>query len=512
MSDLGGYQPPPPAPPGAPPEKKTDDIPLWVVLVAGVVTLGLAGLLGFVVLTRGGDDHHESAPASNHAAHHHYPKHWDHRIAPYARIAARQRGLTFKHPVPVRFLSPAAFTMSLEAEDQEPTQQDRREIEQATALLRAFGLLSGHVDLLRAVKGFNGAAVDAYYSFRTRSITVRGRTITPAVKATLVHELTHVLQDQYFHVGARLKALQKKSGNGTSSAAGEVLDALVEGDAERMEGAYRSSLPPAQQHALDAAQKAEGDRATSTLAKIPKIVVTMQTSPYTLGIGLARTAAEQGGNAEVNRLLRHPPVHETALMEPLRALSRRRGATHVDVPSLEAGEKKFDSGEFGALSWYLMLAARIPVMDALEAADGWGGDAYVGFDRGDETCARIAYAGRTAADSTRMTGALQQWIADFPGARARVAQAGSRVSFESCDPGTSAQLGNDDSADAVALVSTRALVEVSLLHGGATAAQATCLGDRLVQSYTVAQLTDPTFGANDPTVTAHVQELAARCR
>ena len=49
------------------------------------------------------------------------------------------------------------------------------------------------------------------------------------------------------------------------------------------------------------------------------------------------------------------------------------------------------------LTWYLMLAERLPLRESLAAADGWGGDAYVGFERGGDSCARIAYTGRTTA-------------------------------------------------------------------------------------------------------------------
>jgi hypothetical protein len=36
-------------------------------------------------------------------------------------------------------------------------------------------------------------------------------------------------------------------------------------------------------------------------------------------------------------------------------------SVEVDVPELEGGEKKFDSGEFGALARYLMLSEPLPL-------------------------------------------------------------------------------------------------------------------------------------------------------
>jgi hypothetical protein len=480
---------------------------MWVVVLAGVLALGLAGLLGLVVLSQSGSKPNAAAPSTAPS----YPAKWDHRIAPYARIAAKLRGLHFDHPVPVRFLSPAKFEKSLSS-DQKLSQADRVEIAHQTGLLRAFGLVSGDVNLAQAVKGFTGGATLAYYSFADKSITVRGHTVTPSVRATLVHELTHVLQDQHFHVGARLKALGKQARHGPSSSAGSVLDAIVEGDAERVEHLYRDSLTPQQRAALDAGQQGEAAQARKRLAQIPKIVITEMTSPYTLGEGLVQTVAANGGNAAVNRLLRTPPTHESALLDPFRVVLGDMKATRVAAPKLAPGEKSFDKGELGVLTWYFMLAERLPLADALTAADGWGGDSYVGFERNGTTCARMDFAGQTPTDTTRMLSSLQQWVAAVPGTPASVSRLGADVQFDSCDPGTSVPAGQDDSQDALNLVTARTSIAVAVERSGAPKTTARCMAGRMVQTYSLAQLTDPTFGQDDPNVQAQVQQLAAECR
>ena len=50
---------------------------------------------------------------------------------------------------------------------------------------------------------------------------------------------------------------------------------------------------------------------------------------------------------------------------------------------------------FGSFALYLMLAARSDPVAALAIADDWGGDAMVTFKRGDTTCIRTTFAGRT---------------------------------------------------------------------------------------------------------------------
>ena len=157
----------------------------------------------------------------------------------------------------MRFLSPAKFAKTLTTEDQDLSKDDRRQLGRPPAQLRALGLITGDVNLLEADNDFQSGAVDAYYSFKDQRITVRGHRVTPAVKETLVHELTHVLQDQHFHVGDRVRKLGKESKNGPENSAGSVLDAIIEGDATRVQHLYAASLGPRQRRALAASERAE---------------------------------------------------------------------------------------------------------------------------------------------------------------------------------------------------------------------------------------------------------------
>jgi hypothetical protein len=222
--------------------------------------------------------------------------------------------------------------------------------------------------------------------------------------------------------------------------------------------------------------------------------------------------AASGGNTEVDDLFRHPPTHETALLDPFEVLAGHTSADKVGVPAARAGEKKFDSGELGVLTWYLMLAERLPLQDALAAADGWGGDAYVAFERHGESCVRTTYRGRTKGAGRHMFSALRRWVAAAPGPPSAVRRNGATVSFESCDPGTAVHVGMDASQRAVGLVATRTSLGVAVLRSGAPEAVAHCLSGRLVRAFSVKQLTDPTSGASDPAVRTRIQQLAAGCR
>ena len=475
---------------------------MWAVLLVVVLVLAIGGY-GVKALLLDGKESGRT-----------YPKAWDARIEPYVKIAQKKRGLTFLHPVEVRFLPPAEFEKTVTVDEKELDKDDREEIEQFTGLMRAVGLLSGDVDLFKAFNEVRGGGTLAYYSFEDERITVRGEKVTSAVRATLVHELTHVLQDQYFKIGDRVKRLQKESEDKPSTSESSVLDGIIEGDAERVAGLYEQSLPPKQRRALQRGSQKESAEAIKRLRNVPKVVLTMVASPYTLGEGLVQVVAADGGNDAVDDLFRDTPTHETALLDPLRVLSDDTGATKVALPDVEDGEKKLDSsGEFGVLTWYLMLAERLPLQTALATVDGWGGDAHIAFTRDGTSCMRAAYEGETPADTTRMLTSLDRWIAAGPGSSATVKRDGDLVRFESCDPGKSAAgVGKDASQDAVDLLTIRASLGVTFLKGGLGEEPARCLAGKLVREYPVSSLTDPKFGADDASVQARVRQLATACR
>ena len=131
-----------------------------------------------------------------------HPDSWDKRLQEYVDVVEKERGLDFEHPVYVDFLSDADFTKQVTADEKDLSADDRKEIEQFTGLFRALGLLEGDVDLFEQTNELNGAGIVGYYSYEDERIRVRGKELTPAVESTLVHELTHVLQDQRFDLEA----------------------------------------------------------------------------------------------------------------------------------------------------------------------------------------------------------------------------------------------------------------------------------------------------------------------
>jgi hypothetical protein len=510
MSDLGGYSPGPPPEPD-----RGTEVPGWAIGVAVAVVLVMTGALVFALVGSSGSDQPAAAPPrttspSARASHPapSYPKHWAPRIRPEVRLAQDARLLRFKHPVPVRFLPSSAFTRALLKDDQTSAYQTAQ-LEHAGGLLRSFGLLDDSVDVVAATDQFSGAAVLAYYSPTTASITVRGTRITPSVKATLVHELTHALQDQYFHFGARERELSGRH-EATADAQVSMLHTLAEGDAQRAEHDYEGTLTAAALSALARAQQREYEQAQGGLASVPPILSALGT-PYDIAEGLVTAVTEYGGDSAVADLFRHPPQSDVVLVDPFRLWEHRSTPAAVPVPTLHSGEKKVASGQLGALAWYFVLSARLDPTQALRTVDGWDGDSYVEYQSAGHTCVRADYQARTPHDAAAMSAALDGWKRAAPGSTASARRVGTlHVAVETCDPGTAVS-GLHDLGPAVGLVVTRTALGLQLMRSGLPPGVSRCIAGGIVQTYPLAELTDPGFAQSHPAAPTTVQRIETRC-
>ena len=464
--------------------------------IAVALLLAGAGAVAVAVLMRGDAGTH--------------PEDWDPRVLSFVDVVEEQRALDFEHPVEVRFLTGKAFEREVTTDEEDLDADEREEIQQFGEVMRALGLVAGDVDLLDAINQASGAGTLAYYSDDDKRITIRGTELTTAVHATLVHELTHALQDQHFDIGSRIEELRQEESDGADTTAATVYQALVEGDAERVATLYRQSLSGEERRRLSDAEAKDQARVGPGLKGVPGVVRSIIGAPYVLGQALVELVAEDDGNDGVDELYADTPGHESVLLDPFEVIEDDVDPVEVDTPGLDEGDEEFDSGAFGALGWYFVLAERIPVPDALDVVDGWGGDAYVAFERRDRTCVRIAYAGDTHAETDRMQQALRRWDEAGPDQTASVSRDGGDLVLESCDPGKGSELGNDSSGRALQLAATRSYLGIGLLDAGAPAAQARCIAGQAVQELPVSALTGPDSGKGRAFV-RRIQSIAADC-
>jgi hypothetical protein len=438
-----------------------------------------------------------------------HPAKWDPKVQKYVDFVEKKRDLEFKQPVYVDFLPAEEFKKQVTSDRDDLSGQDLAKLDQTTGLLRALGLIEGDVDLFDKSNELSGKGVIGFYSYDDERLRIRGTKLTPAVESTLVHELTHALQDQNFDLGQRIEDLAEAD-DANSSAAESGFHALVEGDARRIEAKWRNSLTKKQRRALDREQKegAEGFEAGSK--NIPEVLKTMMAAPYELGQALLAVAVEQGGERAVDDLFRSPPSTEEQQLDPWTLVADHQGYLTVPAPELGEGEKQVgDGGAFGAIGWLLVLSKRLPPKQALAAVDGWGGDSYQAYERDGVSCVTINYRGDTPEELGQMQSALEAWVAKRPSPSTSVTRQDLTLVFRSCDPGKdAAKVGSGKSMDALTFALARTYLSLTLVKAGSKVPVARCAAGRLVDEFSVAQLRDPTPEV-DP---QQVMRIIAPCR
>ena len=427
-----------------------------------------------------------------------YPDAWDPRIMPLVQFVERERGYTFEHPVHIDFLTPSEYSERTRADGESLETEDVADLDQGEALLRAFGLITNDVELLDTVNDLNDTGTLAYYDSLEERVTVRGTELTPDLRATLVHELTHTLQDQSFD----LDPFDEEDESITSGQL-TAFRALVEGDADRIGARYVDSLSDADQEAISGGSE---DAASEMEAEgFSQAVTALFATPYILGDTFV-DLLDKVEHAKIDEAFLNPPTTEEQLLDPFAYLDGDEPRA-VASPGVD-GREVLAEGDFGAVSLLVVLAERIDLRQALTAATGWGGDAYAVFERDGLLCARLHVSGDTPGDTDELDAALRDWAAAAPGGTASAARRGEAVELESCDPGSRAADGSGGSLDALLLASARTQIAGEALGEGFERGEARCFATALVSELDPEQIQSE--GPSDRSLRT-VAQIARRC-
>ena len=256
------------------------------------------------------------------------------------------------------------------------------------------GLIAPDLDYVKEVLDTTPKLTGGYYRFATKQILLRGTPGKPVPAATLVtlaHELTHALGDQRFDFGSRRygdPADELRFG----------FDALVEGDAERIEHAW------AREHGLDPSVVAAGNYGD--------VVESRLAAKYELGEKLVDDIVARGGQAELDKDFDDPPSTSEQVMHPEKYAAREPAP---DGPDPQAEGAVAWTGVTGEYTTGQMLMTAVAESDANRAAAGWGGDKSVIWVQrpleGGLTCLRISYVMDSPADLDELEKAYARWAA-----------------------------------------------------------------------------------------------------
>lgn len=309
------------------------------------------------------------------------------------RFTSAARGLPFVRPVRVTLLGDDAFRARLLEDAEEDAAEDAEELQRTQRVLEGLGLLEDDVDLEKVLESLFGDAVAGFYDTEKDDLVVRGEALTMAVRVTLVHELTHALQDQHFDIDR--DDLDERDDEASSG-----LQGLVEGDAVRVERLYLESLSAKERKRAEVEEMAAG---AGIDPDIPPVVLQLVAFPYIFGPEFATAVFEQAGQARLDAAYAEPPTTSEQLLHPESFLDAE---PIVPVETPKADGKEIDQGVLGEL--VLLLVLNAAGTSGRTAAEGWGGDRYIAWEDGEDTCVRVTIATDSPQDDAELRQALDR--------------------------------------------------------------------------------------------------------
>lgn len=403
---LPGPVSPPPVPgPGAeapPPDQQpaagllTDEAAnrRLVATVAALALVAVAlGIGGFLLTRGGGDDAATPAPdalppattapepvdAIDQAE-------LDAVVADLQAVVEQERGLVFREGIDIELLDDENYIERSRADFEADLAEDPEDLANSAAALGALGLWPEGVDPVEVLGEYLSVGSLGYYDPETGEMVVRGAADTPNLRITLVHELTHALDDQHFD-------LDRPELDDRPDEAGFAFSALVEGNASRVEAAYTASLTDEER--ADAEAEQQGYIDGIDISGFPPILLAQQQFVYRTGADFVQALYDEGGNAAVDRALEDPPTTTEQILEPEDWPDRD---AVVEVPAPEADGEVVEESVAGQF-----LIHALAGLSEDEPTPEWDGDNTVLWQDGDQDCLRMAVAGDLEALETGLT-------------------------------------------------------------------------------------------------------------
>jgi hypothetical protein len=246
------------------------------------------------------------------------------------------------------------------------------EMHATEVVLRKFGLAPNDFEYRSFIIKLLTEQVAGYYDSKTREFHLADWLDLEGQKPVMVHELTHALQDQHFH----LRRFEKwPHGDSDAELAAH---ALIEGDATLAMTIYMAQNPLV---AL-AFTRSLGSTALASVQfnQAPRALRESLVFPYGHGTEWATQLYKRGGWSMVSKAFTQLPLSSEQIIHPEKYFSYERPLKIV-LPDLRGllgpGWKEIDSDVNGEWSYYLILDQFLnSPSESRRAAAGWAGDRY----------------------------------------------------------------------------------------------------------------------------------------
>ncbi|MFT7474148.1 MAG: hypothetical protein ACI81L_001069 [Verrucomicrobiales bacterium] len=313
------------------------------------------------------------------------------------------RGYTFETRPKIEILGDVAFGDSWQELVSEDAQKNRVDYTNYTDIYRAMGVIEGDRTLEEIWTRFGGAGVLGYYDPETGGIKLRAGELTTFTKTVLVHELVHALEDQIF-------GLERNEYDDRDDEIGWTFSALSEGSARYIESRYRETLSAAERDDELATRRALPR--TVSLTEFTTSFLELQFGRYRYGESFVE-ALWNSGQHEIDAAFVDPPSTSELILDPTAYLGGQQPDGGVGAPPADG--PTFESGVWGEAAWAAVLADTFDRGEALEFANGWGGDRFVAWRTGGLACVRIHVEADTPAELDEYAFALEGWARETNG-------------------------------------------------------------------------------------------------
>jgi len=278
-----------------------------------------------------------------------------------ANFVEEFRGRPFKEFPDVEFENDDQFNARLLADFEE----EGPHLVASGDLFRSLGMIDADADLVEAIRNTLEVGVVGFYQSDTGELVIRGTELNLYAQSVVVHELVHAHDDQWLDLDRpELEEAPDESSFG--------FIAVVEGNAVRIENAWRDSLTGEEQAELSRQELTFlSPQDLSILLAVPSIILELQFSPYVDGPKLvellvAEAGGGQAGEQAVDDAITTPPAWAEEVLHP--ELYPNGDPTPIVQAPTARGEV-VEEGVIGELLFDLWLGDRV--------GNGWGGDRYV---------------------------------------------------------------------------------------------------------------------------------------
>ncbi len=316
-------------------------------------------------------------------------------------------------------------------------EKDAKERYASARSAEAFGLLPKNFDLDSFMVDLLTEQIAGLYDPKKHEFYIADWIEPDEQRMVMSHELTHALQDQYFHIDAWTRAARPNDD------AELARDSVLEGSAMagmleyelRDKGFKLRDLPD-----FDPSVFLGDLTDTPMLKKAPAFIKDSLMFPYFDGLRFSMSVLRTGGWGGFDAIFAKPPANTQQIMHPeLYRADKVPAPLKVDLPDGVPGTawNKLEENAMGEFGWKEVLKQFLSEGQEGKIAAGWDGDDYATFQQKDTKQLMLFTRERfdSEADASAFFGAYAKALKKKYPERKAVADTDEDLEFSTADGG-----------------------------------------------------------------------------